>query len=343
MIQPKPPIRIFWGENYSEKPAVVKKAINTAIKTTVQSINLYPATLYEDTITAFCKLTKAKPNQVMLGHGIEGLIHITTEALLAKNDSCGMFQPSFFVFDNNLNRFRPVKYPCHYAKKINVQDLVKKIRKTKLFFLASPNTATGNYLLDRDQIEFVLKNYSGVLVVDECYFGIGQQTVIDLINRYQNLLIYRGLTKTMGLGSLRLGFAVGNQKLIAKINYHFREIELDPINAFSLAITTATLPHFEMLAKNTRRFFTDFFTFMRHEFPLDKFIQNVTTFHFMDLSRYKIPTYQVINYLNQHGYLFSDSQLKNNSGLNFPEFLELTPPPKKYWPHFAKTLKETLK
>jgi histidinol-phosphate/aromatic aminotransferase/cobyric acid decarboxylase-like protein len=339
----KKPIRLYWGENYSEKPLIVKKAIDKSFQETNNRINLYPGNLYEEAQIIVTKPLGLKKENVIFGHGIEGLIHLTTETFLTKGKVGGMFEPSFFVFNNNLKRGKHIKFDCHYSKLVDFTDLKKRINNTNLFFLASPNTATGNYLLNKNQIEEILKIYKGILVVDECYFGIGNMTVIDLINKYNNLIVYRGMTKVMGLGSLRLGFAFSNSKLIEKLNYNFRKIELDPIGAFSLNTLIYAYPYYNKLAINTNKFFAEFFDYIRLQFPKDRFIKNVTTFHFMDLTRYKVKTYEVINYMNSKGYEFSSETLTSNESLHFPEFLELTPPPKEYWNDFAVHLNEILK
>jgi histidinol-phosphate/aromatic aminotransferase/cobyric acid decarboxylase-like protein len=337
------PIRIYWGENYSEKPDVVKKALKKAFEETDNKINLYPGDLYEKAQDIVTKPLGLIRENVIFGHGIEGLIHLTSETFLTKGKVGGMFEPSFFVFGNNLERGKHIKFDCHYSKPVDFSDLKKRIDKTDLFFLASPNTATGNYLLNRSQIEEILQIYKGILVVDECYFGIGNMTVIDLVSKYDNLIVYRGMTKVMGLGSLRLGFAFSNAKVIEKLNYNFRKIELDPINTFSLNVLINTYGYYDLLAKQTNIFFSEFFDFMKSKFPNDQFIRNITTFHFMNVARYEIKTFEVINFMNKNGYEFSAKTLSSNDSLHFPEFLELTPPPKEFWEDFVGCLKKVLK
>lgn len=336
------PIRLYWGENYSDKPPEVVEAIIKASSNTINKINLYPGSIYQDAVNQVADKLQVNPDQIIIGHGIEGLIHLTSQTFLDQNKTGGMFDPSFFVFGNNLQRYKNVKYPCHYAKKVDIKDFIKKIAKTDIFFLASPNTATGNYLLIHDEIEQILQKYQGLFVVDECYFGIGSQTVIDLINKYDNLLLFRGLTKVMGLGSLRLAFAVSNKQVINKLKYNLTDIELDPINSFSLNIFLAAFPYFEKLANNTNQFFSEFYKFIQQKFPNDRFIKTITTFYFMDIRRYKIPAYKVMNFLTYNGYIMSEKLLTDNNSISFPEFIQLTPPPKEFWDDFSQVLNKVL-
>lgn len=342
-MKPVKPIRLFWGENYAEKPAIVKQALERAGKNSINTVHLYPGELYQEVVELISQTLHVQPEQIVLGHGIEGLIHTTTLSFLDQSKTGGMFDPSFFVFKNNLDRYPHVYYPCRYDQTVDVKDLIAKIQRTDLFFLASPNTATGNYLLDQSQIERLLREYLGLLVVDECYFGIGDQTVIDLIRRYNNLMIYRGVTKVMGLAGTRLGFAVSNANVIKKLNYHFTDIELDPVNSFALNVFKEVFPYFNILVETTNKFFTDFLEFMQTHFLDDRFIKTFTTYYFMNITRYKTQRHEVINYMNDHGYLFSSTTLHECPKGKYPELIEITPPPQKYWEDFAQMLKKALR
>lgn len=342
MIKPKNPIRLFWAENYADKPKEVLEAIERGTKNAITSIHLYPGSLYEEVIQLIAKKNDISSDQIILGHGIEGLIHTTSLTFLNELKTGGVFNPSFFVFMNNLKRYKSVTVPCRYDQAINIDSFVKTIQPTDVFFLASPNTATGNYLLDSNQIEYILKQYHGLFVVDECYYGLGNQTVVPLLTKYENLLIYRGVTKVMGLGGLRFGFGISNASIIKKLNYHFRDIEFDPINTFSLSIFKEVLPYYDVMADVTKIFFEGFYQFLTKLFPNDKFTKTPTTQLFMHLSNYTLPQYKMINYLNKNNYIMEESTLTDNSSLAFPEILKLTPPPKQYWEDFGRILTDAL-
>ncbi len=336
------PFRLFWRENYSQKPPQVKLAIKKALKDSSDKINLYPGSLYDDVIELIARTRHVSNDQIILGHGIEGLIHLTSQTFLTPESTGGMFSPSFFVFANNLKRYRSVTYQVALDKKVDVDDLLQKIKDVDVFYLASPNTDTGSYLLSKEEIEHILQTYNGILGVDECYFGMGRQTVIDLIDSYKNLIVYNGVTKVMGMASIRLGYAVANKDIINKLKYNQNDIELDPINTFSLNIFKEVFPHFQELADNTNKFEQEFIEFMGSKFPETTFRKTLVTFHFMDLKPFNKQPYEVINTMTEAGYVMSGKHLTDNSTLNFPQFLEITPPPKEIWEYFAKTLRKCL-
>lgn len=250
------PIRLFWGENYSKKPLAVINAIRQAFKEYEKAVNLYPGSLYQATIDKTAKLLKVKPNQVIFGHGIEGLVHLISQTFLTKDNVGGMFMPSFYVYADNLSRYKLITFHVHYSKKVNVENLLKTIAKTSIFFLANPNTATGNYLLDKNQIEHILQRYKGILIVDECYFGMGNITVVNLIEKYENLIVLRTPSKVMGIPSIRLGIGITNEKNIKRLEYNQNVLEADFMNTFSLLvfkIPSDILPCLQILQINLLR------------------------------------------------------------------------------------------
>jgi histidinol-phosphate aminotransferase len=337
------PIRLYWAENYSDKPAEVEAAINTAVEQTKDKINLYPGSTYQVLTKLFSEQYGIDEDCITLGHGIEGLIHLTASSLLGDGKFGGMFQPSFFVFGENIDRYPgAIKYPVHYNQPVNFEDFNHKVKDTSLFFIASPSTATGNYLLTSEQIEALLVDYKGVLVVDECYYGLGDKTVIELTKKYKNLLVYRGFSKVMGLASLRIAFAIGDKDLIKRLRHNSSEIEMDPLSSFSINVAKEVLPFYDQMAIVTRKFYSDFAEFLKSKLPSIKLMPTLTTYVFVDMRESKIPTWQVMNRLTENGYIMSSAPLKDNSGLNFPEILEFSPPPREFWDDFAAKIGEAL-
>jgi histidinol-phosphate/aromatic aminotransferase/cobyric acid decarboxylase-like protein len=340
----KKPIRLFWGENYTPKPQILLDAIERGAKKSNDIINLYPGSLYSDTTNLIAKTFTVNQEQITLTHGIEGAVHLIADTFLGKGKTGGMFSPSFFVYGYYIKRSDNfVQYPVTLNEKIDLEDFVKQIQNCDVFFHASPNTSTGNYVLDLDEIEYVLKNYKGLFIVDECYFGLGDITVLPLLKKYKNLVIINGLSKVMGMPALRFGYVLADISVIKKLRYNLNDVEFDPIDTYALNIFIESFPYNMEMAKTTKKFFDEFLMFMQSQFPNDTFIKNITTFHFMDISKYKVQTYKVMNHLTKNGYLMSENELRDDSNIDFPEYLEFGVPPREYWEDFAKTLKSSLK
>lgn len=102
---------------------------------------------------------------------------------------------------------------------LDSQALLKLIDKnTKVIFLCSPNNPTGN-LLDKEAVLSVVKEFKGLVVVDEAYGDFsGDFGYIPLLKEYPNLVVLQTMSKSMGMAALRVGFAFGDSKVISYLN-----------------------------------------------------------------------------------------------------------------------------
>jgi histidinol-phosphate aminotransferase len=89
---------------------------------------------------------------------------------------------------------------------------------TKIIWLCSPNNPTGNSL-DREDVEIVLNNFPGLVVIDEAYINFSRyRSFTQELNEYPNLLVMQTLSKAWGLAALRVGMAFASQEIIEVMN-----------------------------------------------------------------------------------------------------------------------------
>ena len=96
--------------------------------------------------------------------------------------------------------------------------------------IANPNAPTG-ILMPLSEIEDIIAhNRDVIVVVDEAYIDFGGESALPLIEKYDNLLVVQTFSKSRSLAGMRLGFAMGNEKLIRYINdvkYSFNSYTLN--------------------------------------------------------------------------------------------------------------------
>lgn len=99
---------------------------------------------------------------------------------------------------------------------LNTELLLDTVSQTtKMVFLCSPNSPTGNVLRQND-VETVLQLFDGMVVVDESYVDYAPgTTVIGLLNKYKNLIVLRSFSHAWSAAGLRLAAVVAHPEVIS--------------------------------------------------------------------------------------------------------------------------------
>jgi histidinol-phosphate aminotransferase len=99
---------------------------------------------------------------------------------------------------------------------VHLENLVDK--NTRLIWICSPNNPTANSM-NRGDVEMVLNNFSGLVVVDEAYINFSRQkSFIQELGDYPNLVVLQTFSKAWGLAGLRLGMAFASIEIIDVLN-----------------------------------------------------------------------------------------------------------------------------
>src|SRR5690606_7647060 len=128
-----------------------------------------------------------------------------------QKDSVFAVEPTFGMYKIAAQlqgvEYKTIKLKEENDFEINVPELLDNISSNcKLLFLCTPNNPTGKSIQLAD-IEFILKKLAGkcIVVVDEAYIEFSyEKSAACLINKYENLVVLRTLSKSFGMARLRL-------------------------------------------------------------------------------------------------------------------------------------------
>ena len=151
---------------------------------------------------------------IVAGGGSNQLIDLLVRLFVDSGDEVINCVPTFDVyrFSTEICDGALVDVPRDDNFTVDVRAVKATIsKKTKLIFLANPNSPTGNIMPQEDILEIVGTGLP--VVVDEAYYEFSGETVVPLVSRYQNLMVLRTFSKWAGLAGLRVGYGIFPPKI----------------------------------------------------------------------------------------------------------------------------------
>ena len=162
------------------------------------------------------------PEHIFLGNGSDECIDILFRCFCEPGkDNVIICPPTYGMYEvsahiNDIDIRKAPLLPDFQLDLVHLENLIDA--NTKIIWLCSPNNPTGNSL-NRTDIEMVLNNFNGIVVIDEAYINFARQkSFVQELNEYQNLVVLQTLSKAWGLAGLRLGMAFASQAIIEVMN-----------------------------------------------------------------------------------------------------------------------------
>ncbi len=187
-------------------------------------LNRYPDPRQRELRAAISSMKEIAEENIFLGNGSDEVIDLCyrifcnpgTDRALIFPPTYGMYQVSAAVNDVEV-----IKVPLDENFDINIPAVTPLLEdeRLKLIFICSPNNPTGN-CMDPDRIEFIIRNFRGIVVLDEAYADFsGKPSFIEKIGAYDNLIVMQTFSKAMGMAAARIGMAFATPDIL---KYFFR-------------------------------------------------------------------------------------------------------------------------
>lgn len=185
-------------------------------------INRYPDPLQEELKQIISPLKSVPAENIFLGNGSDEAIDLVYRIFCYPGkDNVVAIDPTYGMYevcaDVNDVEYRKVLLDADYQFSADAL-LAKCDENTKMIFLCSPNNPTGNNLL-RPEIERVLREFDGIVIVDEAYSDFSSQRPFRYdLDKYPNLIVLNTFSKAWGCAAIRLGMAFASVDIIGLFN-----------------------------------------------------------------------------------------------------------------------------
>lgn len=222
----------YYGENRHEiidfsvniNPLGVPETLIEALKKELKEMVRYPEIDGASGKMALAQHLNLKSENIILGNGATELIYLFARSL--RPEKVLIVKPTFTEYSKAFRSVGSSIYD-YYTKEekdfaIQIEELISKIDDIKpdVLVLCNPNNPTGVFTEGEKLISILekLKETNTYLFIDESFIDFTDKaSCLSLIEKY-NIFILRSMTKIFAVPGLRLGYGIGSEDIISKLN-----------------------------------------------------------------------------------------------------------------------------
>lgn len=204
-------------------PLGIPKTVALAAVSSIKYTDRYPDIMSRKLIDAISLYENVPKEFIFVSNGAAEAIYRISACL--KPETGLITAPSFSEYEKSMKLFgTDISYYCMKEENSfkTTDDILNCINeKTDLVFICNPNNPTGQ-LTEKSILEKMivkLKERNAFLVVDECFLDFAENSknysTVDLLNKYDNLIVVKAFTKIFAMPGIRLGYCMSsNEELI---------------------------------------------------------------------------------------------------------------------------------
>ena len=230
-------VKLNANENpYPPSPEVIKAINNFDCNT----LKFYPDANAAEFKAAIAEFYNVKKENVFIGNGSDDVLALSFQSFF--NSEKPIAYPditySFYPVWCELFSIPYKNYPLGSDFRINADDY-----KAENGGVVIPNPNAPTSLGEgREFIEKIMDyNKDCVVIIDEAYVDFGGYSSVELTKKYENLLVTGTFSKSRSLAGMRIGFAIGSEKLISELEAVKNSYNSYTVNSIAMAAGTAAI------------------------------------------------------------------------------------------------------
>lgn len=207
-------IRLDANESYYNINDVLSQKISSEISQLY--LNRYPDPYAKNAVSAFAGFYGISENLVTAGNGSDELISVISSCFLEKGDKVVTLTPDFsmYAFYGSLYELEALCFSKNCDLSINIEELITFCNDNNAKMLIFSNPCNPTSLgIKKEEVKKILDNVNCLVVLDEAYMDFWSESMLDEIEKYDNLIILKTCSKAIGLAGIRFGFAVSGRTI----------------------------------------------------------------------------------------------------------------------------------
>jgi len=166
------------------------------------------------------KIKNVPTENILLGNGSDEVLDLIIRAFCEPNvDQIIVLPPTYGMYQvlANIHALKVKEIPLSSVFQPEVTRISIE-SEAKILFLCSPNNPTGNSF-NLSKMEKLLRGFPGIVVIDEAYIDFSkQESWLDRLDEFPNLIITQTLSKAYGMAGIRLGICYASTDIISVLN-----------------------------------------------------------------------------------------------------------------------------
>jgi histidinol-phosphate aminotransferase len=214
--------------------------------------------VYPESTRVYQKLARfhgVDESEILLGSGIDGGLKALFEVMTEPGDLVGVVAPTYAMYQVYPKLFQLQLEEIVYTPDLQFNheqfDAFLNRRPT-MFFLPNPNQPIES-CFDLAQLEDFARRtlqQNCLFVIDEAYHMFGSVSGVDLMRKYENVVVARTFSKGFGVPSIRLGYLItntDNMNVLSKTRFAHES------NSLSNAVAEYLLDNYPMVQQYNNR------------------------------------------------------------------------------------------
>lgn len=222
----------------------VKEVLSDAI---IDKLNLYSDPELKELRSAIAEQFDVTPDMVFCGNGSDDVLAFAIMGFCGNGGKlcCPEISYGFYPVYADIFGVDLEQIPLKDDFSIDVNDY---IGKRKNIVIANPNAPTGLALSFEDVEKIISSNPDNIVIMDEAYMAFCGESCMELVKKYNNLLVTRTFSKSHSLAGLRVGFGIASKEIIDDLNklkYSFNPYNLNTLSIKAAAAAIADNEYYD--------------------------------------------------------------------------------------------------
>lgn len=202
--------------NTNENPYPPSEKVLQALKDLdMKRLRLYPDPLADELCSMIAERYGIERNMVIAANGSDDLLTMVFRAFTSDKLAVSILDPTYSLYKilAQMQHAEVRKIALEGDEFSMPSNILEQAKGSNLLIITRPNAPTGNSFA-KSLMRDICANFDGVVLIDEAYADFAEDNCIDFVKEFSNVIVSRTFSKSYSLAGMRLGYAVGDARLI---------------------------------------------------------------------------------------------------------------------------------